>query len=861
MSAVTQPTPGSAAAHGIDAVESVLLDLPALPAAHRAALDADLAAAIDRKAAAPPVAQRKRRGLWAVVVLLVLGGYGVLRLQRASTAALGGVVFDGGDGVHPDRRGQGRSPAYAPAAPPPTIIARVRPLRGPTMAYAPVPPGAALAVAGGGNGQGPLPAPLLPNRRVDPRPTSPVPVNAFPRAPTPWTSTATPASPPPTSDVPLPSARHRSHDRTPTPTAATPTSPPPAAPCDDLVAGARLVVHVVDAAGRPLEDADVVASRWPGAEPDSVSVTRPDGCTAMSPPDGPYRVMARLGARRRWHPDADTIDAAAVVDVADGKAVRLGIRLPDDAVQGATDGAAPTATATVSATAVASATSVAAERSMALGAGASPPPRDMDRRAGARSFSPPRSGEGDRPGADIQRLPLAAARTSGGQAAAAPLDQSGGAVTDVAIDDASGVVWATIGPRLTTWRLVDGAPARLGATDVLEEVAEHVAIGGGNVAIGVHGRGAAARLLFFDRSTPAEPRWTATVPLALSGAQHVGGLSVGAAAAWVVTERGLSVVDLKPSPAREVAFVRTGGPAESGAWDTLPWQGDAALLDDGATLVVVRPWGTWVVDVRDPAQPVVVSDPRGRTSDARWPSFALACAGLRCAFVDVGAAGAGVVRMVDFADPASPHALWRLDLDPYRPARAVQPAPNTRDDPFEGRSRGPAIAWSGSEIAALMPDGTWAARIALAGGEPAAVTAAPMAAWDTSFAGIDLARSAAGAAASIVAAVGDGGLLASSPDGTPRRAADLPPPVWQFAALGDDWIVAAAGPAGLSVIRRDADGWHEVATALRSGVDDAAACGPVVGVAAAATSALALTTHCGLVAVDLADPMAPALPR
>lgn len=616
-----------------------------------------------------------------------------------------------------------------------------------------------------------------------------------------------PTGPPATTAASVADPPDRS-SATPTPvTAASPSDPsltPPVgqAPCGTDAPVRGVDVRVVDPAGRPVADAEVAVGEAPAGALDVFAVTGADGCRHIGLGRGRYHLRVTALGESRWYRDAGDRSAADALDVGDaGLAITLTLRTAGaDGLDGPPSSAA------------------------------------ADRRDEASTT------------AGGRRRP--SMRRAQAEARPAPLGlhQSGGAVTAVAHDLADNVVWAVVGPRVTAWRLDADGWRPIGASAVLPSVPESIAVGDGRVVVGVREHGGAA-LWVLDGTQPTEPPITARVPLDRSGPTTIGAVAVGGAIAWAVTDRGVSVVDLKGSVPIESGFVPTAD-RRTAAMDALDWQGGVAVTADRHIAVVVRPWGLWVVDAVDPYRPRVRSMPRSRPSDQAWPAFAVAARGHEAVLVDASAAGPGIARIVDVRAPDQPVVVAARDLGDATAALSAAHA-HPRDDPRDGRSRGPAVAWHGDHVVFLAADGTRWAVLRRSEGLQGAATGGPLAAWGASRAAVAVAASDADPPerTTLAVAAGDAGLVGVV-DGVRHAAPSIAPPIWQSVVGADGrHLLGAAGPAGLAVIDVAADG---VAAHAPWAVAQAGApCGTVLAVAAADMVDLALTADCGLVTVAI----------
>ena len=782
----------STAVAGRRSAESDLDALVALAAAITALppLDATRRAAIDAAVAGavPAPTPRHHRPGSTLVVAALLGG--------ALWAALGG-----GDGAQPATAPASapRTPAAEPSA---TLVRRRASLDD-----------AARTPAGRATGPAADAA-----RPAQARP--PLAAAAPSRAPT-----AHPPAPP--TALPAPAASDRAPVSRPATagggerTAPAPSPPPSAAqaPCGPDMPAHGVAVHVVDDEGRPVGDAELAIGAAPDGPLDVFAVTGDDGCRHVGLGPGRYHLRARADGRTRWYPHAADRDAADVLDLGDARAditVTLGLPGVDDAAGHGAAATSPVAPVAPGAPNAADGDGAADAGDAAGTVGAPPGVRPQLQHAGPND---------------------------------APLDasQAGGAVTAVAHDDARDVLWAVVGPRVTAWRH-DGGWQRLGVSAVLPSVPEALAVGDGRVVVGVRVAGR-AELWVLDAAWPSAPPIVAQVPLARSGATAIGAVAVGGTLAWAVTDRGVSIVDLKPTAPVERGVVATAD-GRVDAMDALDWQGGITLSGDPTVAVVARPWGLWVVDALDPDRPRVRSGPPSRPDDRAWPAFAVAARGREVVVVDVAAPGPGIVRIVDIVAPDRPVVVAERDLADA--ASWIAPTtPHPRDDPRGGRSRGPSVAWRGDHVVVVAADGTgWTALRRSTGlrGDP---RGGALAAWSASRAAVALVGRGedGGSLPTVAVAAGDAGLIGVA-DGVARTAPAIPPPLWQ-STLGIDGrhLLGAAGPAGLAVVPVTADG---LAPAAPWALDHRGTpCGAVTAVAAGAVD-VALTQGCGLVtlAVD-----------
>jgi|GEM_PF-4641350 len=640
---------------------------------------------------------------------------------------------------------------------------------------------------------------------------------------------------------------------TPAPTAS-PTEGRDTGACTGPAAPHTLTVHVVDGDGGALSDAEIAVGRAPDGPLDLFAVTGGDGCRRVGLSPGDHHVRASWNGLTRWFPSAAERGGAAPVAVDDApRSLTIVLarndadRAPEaEASPGGRAQPTPTAGAAPSGAEPAHGTTVSLNRAGQAAGPAVPTGTDAMRDAAV----------------DASALPDRVAQT-------------GGAVTNVAHDAATGTVWAVVGPRLTAWRLAAGGWIALGQSDVLPAVPEALAVGDGHVAIGLMGRGHPAEIWLFDARAVERPAVRTRIPLLLSRAATIGAVAVGGQLAWAVTDRGVSIVDLKPAALAEVGVVATAD-GRSDAMDALDWQGDVAVLGEPRYAAVVRPWGLWVIDALDPHRPRVRSSPDARASRPRWPSFVVDARGSQVAFVDAAGDGPGWLTVLDVGDPDRPVVRARSGLADAPPAAGAESRPlHIRDDPRGGRSRGAAAAWRGDGVTVLSADARWWAHAALRADGPAWTASGTSAPWDASRAGLTVLNPAAGPADGappdaplppIAVAGGDAGLHAHVGDGQPLAAAGIAPPLWQT-VLGANGrtLIGAAGRAGLATlaIGGDAVALSAVTQLVGGGgpAEDGQDCGAVVAVADDASDghgtqgdrAVALTSACGLVTLALAS--------
>ena len=880
------PAPGPDLAELVS-LAAALASLPALPAARRAAIDRalglpDAAGAAGAAVTAPipigpasqpedaeaahrwPSAPGRHGGTALLIGILLLLTAAGLRAGRDRTQV-----------PSPGLR-IAATPVAGPATPDPAPIARIG--TSVTTGRANSGNGTADAMGSLRDGRdGPAGASMtvrgMAAERTEPRPAR--------AAPSPTATPSTPTEPagpsvlpapailaaPPATDAPPATPRRRATHMEPATASppASPTTAPDAGLCAGPAAPQTLTVHVVDGAGGALADADIAIGRAPDGPLDVYAVTGVDGCRRVVLAPGEHHVRASWRGLTRWYPssaDRSNAEPVAMKDTPQSLTVIL-----------ATDDVEPAPAAMRS----------TPRRAAASGIGTSP---DAD---GGNDTSPDADGGNDAsPDADGGSDAAADAPAS---ADGLPdrITQTGGAVTNVAFDAATGTVWAIVGPRLTAWRVAADGWVALGRSDVLPAVPEALAIGDGRVAIGLMGRGGPAEVWLFDAGAFTRPIVRIRIPLLKSGAVKIGAVAVGGQLVWAVTDRGVSILDLKPAAPVEVGIVATDD-GRFQAMDALDWQGDVVVLGERRYAAVVRPWGLWLIDAIDPRRPSVRSSPAAHATRPRWPAFAVDARGPSVAFVDVTDDGPGRLTVLDASDPDRPVVRAHIDLADTTPAaeRHSRPVP-IRDDPRDGRSRGAAAAWRADGVTVLSADARWWAHAALHDDGPAWTASGTGAPWDASRAVVavldaagtptdhaptdrastDRASTSAMPIPPFVVAGGDAGLRAHFDNATSVVAPDIAPPLWQTVLGADaDTLHGAAGRAGVATFAIGSDDVaYRAATRLFGDGEPGDAgsagggrdCGAVVAVAADTSArsgetgggAVALTAACGLVTLAI----------
>lgn len=653
--------------------------------------------------------------------------------------------------------------------------------------------------------------------------------NAWPTAsalPRPGAVTAEPATPRPSPVSPMSSAPDSSSraERGPSGHAPKPGEGP--AVCASAGgSGGGIAVRVLRS-GAPVADADVSAGRVPDGSLDALAVTDAAGCARIGLSPGTYHVRVAHAGVERWHRDAADRSGALAVPVGNAL-VPLTVTLHTESIS-------PTVTA-----------------SAGLLTPTSEPSGSPTMPGSAVTSTPP-------PTATIAAAHAAQVETGilpWGDAPAAsapnPPDQTGGAVTDVAFDPRRGVAWTVIGPRVITWRFAGGNLTTVGASSLLPDVPEAIALDGETVAVGVPGNGAPAAVWLFDARSPVRPVPRAIVSLSGSQATVIGALAVGDGLAWALTDVGISLIDLKPAVPSENGWL-DGDEVVRGrlaAPDALAWQGGLALLEGRRTAIVARPWGLALVDGSDPMGPRIRSSPGGALDRPAWPAFGVATNSQQAALVDVESPGPGVLTVLDVGNPSAPRVVLRRDLaglDGFGGA-------SQRDDPVHGRSRGPAVAWAGDDLVVLSASArAWAVARLTGPSSLDWIGTGRMATWDTSRARLVTVDDAAGhdGLPSFVAAAGDAGLFGRSHDGALVTASTVAPPLWQSSASEDGRrLFGAAGQAGLAVV--DLSGRRTVGARGVQLSAQGVACGAVLSVAAASFGVAVITEICGLLAVEV----------
>jgi len=462
-----------------------------------------------------------------------------------------------------------------------------------------------------------------------------------------------------------------------------------------------------------------------------------------------------------------------------------------------------------------------------------------------------------------------AAAPAGDRSPTVAFDQIGGATTAVAVAEAKrpgnrAWAFAVVGPRVVVFDLADpGAPRRAAQTELLPEVAEDLALHEGRLYVptraaaamasgdGAGGSGAApgdgrARLHVFDVAAPDRPVRLGTAPLE---ARDVGAVAVARELAFVLTEAGVAVVDVKdPAAPAQVAAVETRDPAAPAR----PWApGEIAVF--GKHLLVARPEGFFVVDVRDPRRPVEVEAAR-----RPGPAFGVAVVG----FHALVARGAGGLELLNVADPERPIQA------------AALPANLGRDGPAPDAGGPRAVAAAGG-VAAVV-DGEGRSLTVLDVRDP--VRPRPLASPPLApFASDQVAVALAGGRAFV--ALGGEGLRVvdltgpesppssygpASPDDPTAPDDPAEPIVPRLAQIdvGGSHIFAAAGHAGLFVLEAGAGESARTLSVLRPDLPEpGGGVGRVNfrGVITTGGFVYAHTERHGLLAIDARDPRRPAL--
>lgn len=391
--------------------------------------------------------------------------------------------------------------------------------------------------------------------------------------------------------------------------------------------------------------------------------------------------------------------------------------------------------------------------------------------------------------APLPAAPLPAAAAS--PVLDAEFAQLGGATTAVAVESRgqSRLAFVNIGPRVAVYEVSDPEdPARLGQTDLLPEVSEGLAAEGGLLVVGTRRPGAddwypldtgptdGAALHIFDVRDPATPRRLATAPIA---ALQVGAIVLDRAFAYVLTDTGVAVVDVKnPTNPRQVAELATADPTGR----RRPWSpGGLAVMGDH--LLVARPEGFFVIDVHEPIRPKLLD-----TAYLAGPAYGLARLG-RWVLV----ANATAIHVLDLADPAQPRMVHQVTLD--TPPAAIA-AENDR-----------AVVLIGAGRRLVVLDAADPARLS----SIATVPLDPLESEQTAL---------ALSGGQVFVALGRAGLrIVDAADPAPPerqirpREAILPP--LEHIDVAGDVIYAAAGAAGVFAVRIEADGNLRLAGALQ----------------------------------------------